>query len=61
MNILNKKARYDVLGIGSALLDFIVPVDDADLDAFGLKKGEMQLVDESRSREILSRLAGREM
>lgn len=61
MDIMNKKARYDVLGIGSALLDFIVPVEDADLDAFGLKKGEMQLIDESRSREILSRLDGREM
>jgi sugar/nucleoside kinase (ribokinase family) len=61
MEILNKKAAYDVIGIGSALLDFIVPVEEADLGAFGLKKGEMQLIDEGRSREILSRLAEREM
>ena len=61
MDILNRKAVYDVIGIGSALLDFIVRVDDADLDAFGLTKGGMQLIDEGRSREILARLAGREM
>lgn len=61
MEILNKKALYDVIGIGSALLDFIVQVEESDLDAFGLRKGEMQLIDENRSRDILARLAGREM
>lgn len=61
MEIFNKRAAFDVLGIGSALLDFTVPVDDADLGSFGLRKGEMQLIDEGRSREILARLAGREM
>ncbi len=61
MDIANKKARFDVLGIGSALLDFTVPVEEADLDAFGFIKGEMQLIDEVRSKEILSRLEGREM
>jgi sugar/nucleoside kinase (ribokinase family) len=61
MDILNRKAAYDVIGIGSALLDFIVKVDEADLAAFGLTKGGMQLIDEARSRDILSRLAGREM
>jgi len=59
MEILNKNAEYDVLGMGSALLDFIVQVDDAELEKFGLKKGGMQLIDEARSREILSRLEGR--
>ena len=61
MEILNKKAAYDVIGMGSALLDFIVPVEESDLGSFGLKKGEMQLIDEARSREILARLAGRQM
>jgi sugar/nucleoside kinase (ribokinase family) len=61
MDILNKKAVYDVIGMGSALLDFTVPVEESDLGAFGLKKGEMQLIDEARSREILSRLEGRQM
>jgi sugar/nucleoside kinase (ribokinase family) len=61
MEILNKKAEYDVLGIGSALLDFTVMVDDADLAQFGLMKGGMQLIDADRSREILSRLQGKKM
>ena len=59
MEILNKNAEYDVLGMGSALLDFTVKVDDAELEEFGLKKGGMQLIDEARSREIRSRLEGR--
>lgn len=59
MEILNKKAEYDVLGIGSALLDFTVMVDDDDLRKFGLVKGGMQLIDAERSREILSSLEGK--
>jgi sugar/nucleoside kinase (ribokinase family) len=59
MEILNKKAEYDVLGIGSALLDFTVIVDDDDLKKFGLVKGGMQLIDAERSREILSSLEGK--
>jgi sugar/nucleoside kinase (ribokinase family) len=61
MEILNKKAEYDVLGIGSALLDFTVMVDDADLKKFGLRKGGMELIDADRSRDILSSLSGRAM
>lgn len=59
MEILNKKAEYDVLGIGSALLDFTVIVDDDDLKKFGLVKGGMQLIDAERSREVLSSLEGK--
>ncbi len=61
MNIKNKKAEYDVMGMGSALLDFTVMVDDGDLAQLGLKKGEMLLVDADRSREILAGLAGKPM
>jgi sugar/nucleoside kinase (ribokinase family) len=61
MEILNRMAEYDVLGIGSALLDFTVMVDDADLKRFGLIKGGMQLIDADRSREILSSLQGSKM
>jgi sugar/nucleoside kinase (ribokinase family) len=56
MNI--KKAKFDVSGIGSALLDFMVDVDDAFLQKLGLTKGGMQLIDENRSREIFSLIAG---
>ena len=51
-----KKSVYDVTGIGSALLDFMVEVDDAFISSLGLKKGEMQLVDAERSREIFNLL-----
>ncbi len=47
-----KDSKYGVAGIGSALLDFIVNVNDDFLSEMGLKKGDMHLVDEERSREI---------
>jgi sugar/nucleoside kinase (ribokinase family) len=49
-----KNTEYDVSGIGSALLDFTVEVDDSFLNKLKLDKGGMQLIDEERSREILS-------
>jgi sugar/nucleoside kinase (ribokinase family) len=48
----------DVVGIGSALLDLTYEVDYEFLKELKLKKGTMQLVDESASRFILSRLEG---
>lgn len=56
MNI--KKAKFDVSGIGSALLDFMVQVDDTFLQKLGLSKGGMQLIDEDRSKEIFSLISG---
>jgi len=61
MNIKNTKAEYDVMGIGSALLDFTVMVEYGDLERLGLKKGEMLLIEADRSREILGGLAGKPM
>lgn len=61
MIIKNKKAEYDVMGIGSALLDFTVMVEYGDLARLGLKKGEMLLIEADRSREILAGLAGKPM
>ncbi|HNX23758.1 MAG TPA: adenosine kinase [Spirochaetota bacterium] len=51
-----KKSVYDVTGIGSALLDFMVEVDDSFISSLGLKKGEMHLVDAERSMEIFKLL-----
>ncbi len=56
----NRK-EYDVAGIGSALLDLTVEVNDAFLSKLGLRKGEMQLIDEARSREILDTISGMAM
>lgn len=54
---INENGRLDVVGIGSALLDLIVEVDDAFLKDLGLTKGQMHLVDADRSREIQRRIA----
>lgn len=52
-------AHFDVAGIGAALLDFTVEVEDSFLEELGLRKGRMHLVEEEKSREILKRLEGR--
>ena len=56
-----KKAKYDVAGIGAALLDFTVNVDDTFLKEINLVIGHMQLVDEATSAEILERISHMEM
>ena len=48
--------KYDVLGIGSALLDLTFEVDDKLLSEMGISKGEMQLISKERSNEILKKL-----
>lgn len=48
----------DVIGIGSALMDLTIRVDDETLERLSLKKGTMSLVDAERSRSILAMLAG---
>ncbi len=47
-----KTSRFDVLGIGNAIVDTIVEVDDAFLTAHDLMKGTMQLADESEAERI---------
>lgn len=46
----------DVIGIGSALLDFIIEVDDGVLAEMDLTKGEMHLIDEDQSAKILKKI-----
>lgn len=41
--------KYDVLGIGNAIMDVIAPIDDALLEAQEIAKGSMTLVDEARA------------
>ena len=41
--------KYDVLGIGNAIMDVIAPIDDVLLDAQEIAKGSMTLVDEARA------------
>ncbi len=55
--IKNTRAEYDVAGIGSALLDLTVEVDEEVLSRFDLKKAEMHLIDSDMSKEILDYLS----
>lgn len=47
---------YDVLGMGNALVDVIVHVDDAFLEREAMVKGSMQLVEADLARELYDRL-----
>ena len=44
--------RYDVLGIGNAIVDVIANADEAFLDAHGMPKAAMTLIDEDRAEAI---------
>jgi sugar/nucleoside kinase (ribokinase family) len=46
------RARYDVVGIGNALVDVIAHADDAFLDEHGLLKGAMTLIDTDRAGHL---------
>lgn len=45
-------ARFDVLGIGNAMVDVVSHVEDAFVDQHGLAKGAMTLVDEERAEAL---------
>ena len=44
--------RFDVVGIGNAIVDVLVQAEDAFLDDHGLRKGTMALVDEAHAERL---------
>ena len=48
--------KYDVAGIGNAIVDVLSFTDDAQLTKHNIAKGSMQLVDEARSAAIYATL-----
>jgi len=48
---------YDVAAIGNAIVDVIAPATDAFLEAEGLVKGSMQLVDEMQATRLYKKMA----
>lgn len=50
--------KYRAYGIGAALVDTEIKVQDADLVRMNVEKGVMTLVDEQRRRELLAHLDG---
>ena len=49
---------YDVAAIGNAIVDVIAPASEAFLEAEGLAKGSMMLIDETRALALYGRMAG---
>ena len=45
---------FDVIGIGNAIIDVILPASDADLARLGIEKGVMQLVERPRSDALMA-------
>ncbi len=52
MNLTLKDTRFDVLGIGNAIVDIVTEADVGTIERLGLEKGAMTLVDEKRSEDL---------
>lgn len=50
--------QYDIYGIGAALVDTEIQINDQELADMGIEKGLMTLVDEQRQEELLESLSG---
>ncbi len=50
--------KYKVYGMGAALVDTEIKVEDRELDQMSVEKGMMTLVDENRQSELLGYLEG---
>jgi adenosine kinase len=48
----SRSARFDVLGIGNAIVDVLTHADENFLLAHGMRKGAMALIDETRAQAI---------
>ena len=47
-------SRYDIVGVGNALVDILSHCDDGFLSTHGVEKGIMQLIDADRAVELYS-------
>jgi sugar/nucleoside kinase (ribokinase family) len=52
MNSAPSAPSYDIVGIGNAIVDVMAPAEDAAIEALGLARGGMTLVDTARAREL---------
>ena len=51
----------DVIGLGNALMDFLIEVEDDKLLEMDVKKGEMHLVDEEKAKKLLEEINSRDL
>ncbi|MEL6679963.1 MAG: adenosine kinase, partial [Pseudomonadota bacterium] len=52
--------RYEVVGIGNAVVDVIAQTDDSFLDHMGITKGIMQLVERDRGQTLYAAMSARQ-
>jgi sugar/nucleoside kinase (ribokinase family) len=52
----NTARRFDVLGIGNAIVDILAPANEDFLNAEGIPKGMMTLIDENRAGELFKKM-----
>ena len=43
---------YDVIAVGNAIVDVMAPAEDAQIEALGMARGGMTLVDSDRAHEL---------
>lgn len=48
--------KYDVMGIGNAIVDVLSFSDDSVIEQFGMRKGTAHLIDEARAEELYKRM-----
>lgn len=49
--------RYDICGLGNAIVDIFLQVDDAEFGSLGYERGTMRLVDLEDQKSLLNRFA----
>lgn len=52
----NFNVKYDIFGIGSALIDLLIEIDDSELLGLNLKKGQFYLIGEEESKRLLKKI-----
>lgn len=52
------KTRYDVVGLGNAIVDIIAPADDAFLRDWDIQKDAMSLIEEDRAEQLTGQASG---
>lgn len=55
------ETRFDVVGLGNAIVDVIAPVEDAFLETWDIRKNGMTLIDEPRAEALTDAGKGKEM
>lgn len=52
-----QEARYDVIAIGNAIVDVMAPAPDEAINALGMAKGGMTLIDADRAESLYAEMA----